>query len=84
MHTCKLKKAKSTKALPDISAQLPTNYVQTTWLELNQKYSKSFIQKVAKGKRFNNEILMALISLAEKHGQQLKNIQDKINQLNQQ
>jgi hypothetical protein len=57
--------------------KLPSNYIQRIFESLNGKYSKVYIQFVVKGRRKNNEIFSAALSLAEEKKKLDEDIQQR-------
>jgi hypothetical protein len=51
--------------LKTVRENLPTNHLNTLYERLNRKWSKSLIEKVLRGDRNNDDVIMAALDLAE-------------------
>jgi hypothetical protein len=58
---------------------LPAQYVKSIHLQLNGRFSKSYIRKVVQGISTNDEILNAAIELSQKREKFINNLLNKKN-----
>jgi len=67
--------------LKQVRDNLPTNYLATLHEKLALKWSKSLIEKVLRGDRNNDDIIMAAIELAEETRSKKIALKERINTL---
>jgi hypothetical protein len=62
-----------------LKENLPATYVAETQIKTNNKYSKALIHSVKAGKRINENILLALVEIANENKQTKEKIKTIIN-----